>query len=473
MNIHVRFEWLIVLAVLAGGTVWAQGPSAPAPIQLPPANAYYGGSNPNFIAPPNLYDELLPQAHGGAFDNDSRLDLSVREMFRGSWLRLEYLQGYTQRDDSRVLGSPIDVADPAPLGGPAQDVANVANQFLVIFADSSNLTTGTASAYAQVPTTKGVSWHDAQGMRGSFGIPVLDAVWLEAGFWGYANQRGQLRTPPIPANSPFANGDTEIIDSDGNVIPQGPHYTNITTFLATTLTTDGVPGSRLILYDAGFASSYESRLRAGSVDLVLNWKAPELGWRAQPIIGYRHEQYDETLAFGGAFDNRSGYLDGIGVLATPETNFISSKVINQRDQIQFGMRNELALRFVTLGLQEKFAIGSNVVRGTVNTSDLREPGTIPGSLDDPDWTNSTDRRVVVAPTFDLDVYAKIRMTSWMNLRVGYSLIVMGNLGVADQSLRLNEVSDGAGGTIPDVTSQLRFGHRVVSALTVGGEIVLP
>ena len=332
---------------------------------------------------------------------------------------------------------------------------------------------GITGAYAQVPTTGQVSWHNAQGMRASFGIPILKVATLETSFWGYANQRAELNTPAIPAPSQYAPGIPPLEDDNSIPFPLGPHGTNLTTFLATTLTTDGVPGSRIMLYDAGFTSQYESRLKAGNIDLVLNWKTPELGWRMQPIIGYRHEQYGERLAFGGTFDNRSGFLDGVGILATPQTNMIDSKVLNQRDQIEFGLRNELATRFFTVGVQEKFALGSNVVRGSVHTSNLREPGTIPGSLDDPASTSSSERRVVVAPTFDLDVYAKIRMNQWLNFRVGYSLIVMSNLGVADESIRFNEVSDGMGGTLPDVGANLGFGHRVISALTIGGEIVLP
>jgi len=481
MNVRVQFDWIIAITLLAGGPCWAQsqyvpgGQTNPATIQyLPPENYYQGPPvAPNFGPPPSLYAELLPEDRGFAFDHDSRRDLNFGQMLRGSWLRLEYLQGYLQRSSSRVLGTPIHVGDPAPLGGPAQDVVDVSNQFLLLFADSTDLVDGISGAYAQVPTTDGVSWHHAQGMRASFGIPILDVASVETSFWGYANQSAELNAPAIPAASQYAPGIPPLEDDNNVPFPLGPHGTNLTTFLATTLTTDGVPGSRIMLYDAGFASRYEARLKAGSIDLVLNWKAPELGWRMQPIIGYRHEQYGDHLAFGGAFDNRSGFLDGVGILATPQTNLIDSNVVNQRDQIQFGLRNELATRFFTIGVQEKFALGSNVVHGSVLTSNLREPGTIPGSLDDPALTSSFQRRVVVAPTFDLDVYAKIRMTQWMNFRVGYSLIVMSNLGVADESIRFNEVSDGLGGTSPDVGVNLGFRHRVVSALTVGGEIILP
>lgn len=485
MNVRVRFEWLIAFSLLAGGAAWAQDQLTPdvlgqvgsVPVQYPPPEAYYAspGAEEYFAPPdtPDLYAELLPRDRGGRYANDTRGALNFRQMLRGSWLRMEYLQGNIQRTDSRTLGTPIDVADPAPVGGPAQDVANVANQFLLIFADAADPVDGLDSAYAQVPTTGHLSWHHAQGIRASVGVPIVDAAWVEASFWGYMNQTEALRTPTVPAPSQYAPGTTPLDDDNNNPFPLGAHGNNLTTFLATTLTTDGLPGSRIMLYDAGFTSRYESRLKAGNVDLVLNWKTPELGWRAQPIIGYRHEQYNEGLTFGGTFDNRSGFLDGLGVLATPETNSIGSKVLNQRDQIEFGMRNELATRFFTIGVQEKFALGSNQVNGDVITSNLREPGTIPGSLDDPELTTSSDRRVVVAPTFDLDVYAKVRMNQWLNFRVSYSLIVMGNLGVADQSIRFNEVTNGSGGTDPAVISRLGFGHRVVSALTVGGEIVLP
>lgn len=519
MKFQVRMNWLVAFSVLTGGLVSAQdhapyGPGVPvqpmsgigAPYSAPMIQASgavpfssgydqsygydpgYGGAYcpPTFAPTSDLYAELLPQDRGGAFACDSRFALDLHQMFRGAFFRMEYLQGSTHHSGGRTLGTPIDVEpvpniDPLlppaiPIPGPAQDVANVANQFLIIFEDHSSTSTdasGLAYRYAQAPTTDGINWRNVQGVRGSFGIPVLDKMSVEGSFTVYATDTARISTPPLPVPYPLAPGTEPLLDENGNTIIEGTNGANPTTFLVTTLTTDGVPGSRVILYDSGFFSQYDTRYIAGNVDLVFNWKNPEIGFRAKPIFGYQHQQYQEGLAFGGFFNNNSRYYENLGVFGTPQSNYIGSSVTNLRDLVHLGMRNEIALKYVTFGVQEKIGLGANLAKGHVITRNLREPGTVPGTLDDPDFTDSTDREVVFAPSFDLDVYASIQVTRWMNFRVGYSFSLLGNVATADQSFTLNEVSDGMGNTTPDVVSRLRYGHRSISSLTLGGEIILP
>lgn len=520
MKFQVRMNWLVAFSVLTGGLVSAQdpfpygpgmpaqpmpGPGTPYPApmiqasgEVPFSSGYDQGVSPNYApsyggayCPPfapngDLYAELLPHDRGGRYTDDSRFALDFRQMFRGSFFRLEYLHGTTHHSEGRTLGTPIDVEpvpnidpllpDAIPIPGPAQDVANVANQFLMIFQDSSSTSTdasGLAYRYAQAPTTNDISWKNVQGIRGSFGIPVLDAMSVEGSFTGYATDTAHISVPPLPVPYSQAPGTEPLLDLNGNTILEGTNGTNPTTFLVTTLTTDGVPGSRVILYDSGFFSQYETRYIGGNLDLVFNWKNPEIGFRAKPIIGYQHQQYQEGLAFGGFFNNNSGYYENLGVFGAPQSNYIGSSVTNHRDLIHLGMRNELAWKYITLGVQEKIGLGSNLAKGHVITRNLREPGTVPGSLNDPDFMESTDREYVFAPSFDLDVYASVRVTHWMNFRVGYTLSVLGNVATADRSFTLNEVSDGMGNTTPDVVSNLKFGHRTISALTLGGEIILP
>jgi hypothetical protein len=137
------------------------------------------------------------------------------------------------------------------------------------------------------------------------------------------------------------------------------------------------------------------------------------------------------------------------------------------------MRLEWRKKFITLGVQERLGMGSNFARGSVMTSNLREPGTPVGSLDDPILTTSNGSSAIFAGSSDLDTYIDVRMNKWLKLRVGYSLIWLGNVATADQAIRFNEVSNSSGGTDPDVGIRFRYSDRVISALTLGGEIMLP
>lgn len=451
---RVPFEWLIIASIFMGQLAYAQGESP----------AYYGGGMPaggdayQFYPAPGygppdpgaLYAELLPADRALTYPEDfgSRSAITTKEMFRGTWLRLEYLQGNFSHEGGRVLGEPIvvtSVVDPTV----TVSIPDPSQQFSVFN------TTGDFVGLAEVPTSFNIRWRNAQGIRGSFGIPVAKAFSIEGRLWQYEDQEASLNTPRFPPLS--TSGIIGTVNS---------------TFLATSLTTDGIPSGEVILYDAGFSSSYTSSMKAGDVALVFNWKNPDQGWRMQPILGYRHEEYSEGLGFGGSFDNRSNFLDGAGIIPT-ESNWIQSNASNQREMMEVGMRTEWQKGNLTFGVQERIAFGSNIAKTAVHTSNLREPGSIPGTIDDPEWTTSTERRTTFAPSFDLDVYANLQVNRWLSLRVGYNLIWLGGIAAADQSIRFNQISDGMGGTLPDVGSNLNYSNRTVSALTIGGEIILP
>jgi len=442
---RVPYEWLIIASVFAGQLAYAQYPDPGYGYQDPYAFQQYGAPDQN-----SLYAELLPADRSSTFPEDfGTVSLAqTKEMFRGTWGRLEYLHGNISHEGATTLGAPIfgpSASDPTVI----VDYPDPSQQFPIIFTD------GITTALAEVPTTRGTRWKNAQGMRGSFGIPIAKAFSIEGRAWGYEEQAFTLDTPRIPplqVNGPFSQVNS--------------------TFLATTLTTDGVPGTTVILYDAGFSSSYTSSIKAGDVSLVFNWKNPDEGLRVQPILGYRHEEYVEGLGFGGTFDNTSGAYVGAGTFA-PQSNWIQSNAVNHRDMLAVGLRTEWQRGNLTLGMQERMAVGSNIAKTSVYTSNLREPGSIPGTVDDPALTRSFQRSTTVAPTLDLDVYAHIQMNHWLSFRVGYNLIWMGRVAAADQSIRFNEVSDGLGGTLPDVGSSMKYSNRTVSALTIGGEIILP
>lgn len=515
MNVRVPFEWLIVFSVVAGSTSVAQDwlppqpvtglpDSSMAPIQYgPPGSPGTQDYFQSFSSPPpsqqDVYAQLLPDDRGWAYDHDSRIDLRIRQMLEDTWIRVEYLGGTLIRDAGRTLGEPINAANPAVAPGPAGDVADPSQQFQVLFTP---VTTGTGNRtpignqipLAQVPTTHDLSWKHAQGIRGSFGIPVTDNSWIEGRFWSFGNVSASIPVdgfPPSPnTNSVLITNDTSqstFIGSTTLVMNPalfGANSNIKNSLLATTLTTNGQPGSTMIVYDTSFHSLYSAQLWAADADIVFNLITPERGFRLLPILGYRHEEYSERFSFGGTFLNQqvgrvgttlttaqtNGYL-GQTLLANPVSNSIASNVYNYRDQIEFGARNEFKTRWVTLGAEERFGLGSNIIRSEVAVQNVRNPGN--PTISDPANSTTKARDVIFAPTFDLELYTKVTLTNWCNFRIGWNMVWMGDMGVSDQSIRFNEVSNATGGTDADVSARIGTRNRVISALTIGGEIILP
>ena len=461
MNARPSIGCFVVACLMAGGTAfgqqWSGGGqpvSAMQPVAGNPVVTYLDstqGANcpPDWgVMPASGYDGLLPEDRGFFYDHDSRFDLTWHEIVRGTWMRLEYFHvvGIERKEAGRTLGTPLAT------------VQDVAEQFPVTFTD------GVTTALAEVPTTDSIDWRNLQGIKGSFGVPVTLNYTLEASFWGIEPEEETLDVPTIPPST-----------------LAGPFGSTNSTFLATTLTTDGQPGSRIVLYDAAFFSEYTVDIWTADVNLVRNIRTGHEGWTFHSILGYRHEEYGERLMFGGTFDNRSGFLSNTGVLANPESNLIDSKVNNFRDQIQFGFRSEVGNTFLKLGVEPKLAFGTNIVRSRVLTSDVRDPGDPNQELDpaiavdDPARAVSYERDVLFAPSFDLGLYANIQLKEWLRFRAGYNFIWMGRLGAADSNIRFNEITTDptTGATEQDVVAVTRTRDRLLHGFTVGGEIILP
>ncbi|MEW4489270.1 BBP7 family outer membrane beta-barrel protein [Thalassoglobus sp. JC818] len=374
-------------------------------------------------------------------------DQALHSVFQDSWMRLEYMYGRVYKNGGRVLGSRTTDINGNTLN-------NVTDQFPLLFADG--ITTGDAI----VPDTDSIEWKHMNGIRGSFGIPLDDRSWFEASFWGIEEQSDALRVPRIPPTSL------------NNVFGKPPIQ-----FIATTFTTDGEVGTAIAVYDQDFSSNYRVNLWSAEANYVEDLRIPFDGWKLQSIIGYRHEEYSEQLNFGGTFTNISGYLDdGVdidGPLANPQTNNIDSKVHNFRHALQFGIRSEITQNWLTVGVEPRVAFGIAQVRRRVKAVNVVQPGTLFDASPDPVYTS--DRIIQFAPSADLNLYAKIDVNRWLKFKVGYNLIWLGRLGTADSSFTLNQISSDDP-TLPptaDVRVKQGFGNAMISALTLGGEIILP
>ena len=506
MNARVQFGLLgwLVLCHAVQAQQWQEPagiPSSPQAItpvgwnhMVPSAHA--GSGHPGAATLAQTEYELLPNQHSPLYNLDSRLDLSLLEVVRGSWIRLEY------------MNAEIDNGAGTTLGAPLANVPNVARQFRVerptlVAPDPTNAALPITMT-TQVPETGGIQWDDLNGIRGTVGIPLTKKLSVEGTFWGLEVGSDAINLPTIPP--------TTFMDA---------HALDNTFLFATTLTRDGVPLSTfqsanldpitpdfatefagtatVIVYDQAFFSEYTIDTWSTDVNLVYDLRIPHDGWKLQSLVGYRHTEYGENLAFGGTFANNSNdpffvdvdpaivavepYFMDLGIITAFDpaiSNRIQSKTRNFRHELQVGLRSELSHKFFSVGVEPKVALGGNLIRSQVSVSEnVRAPGDALGAFDpllaktDVART-TTDRSFEFSPTIDLGVYANVNLTSWFKLRFGYNLIWLGRLGVADQSIRFNEVTDPLTGlTAGDIVVEPRLRDRVISAVSVGGEIILP
>lgn len=460
--------------------------------QTAPANDYTYNRN-------QIYQELLPEDRGFFYDRDSRFNLSFRENLKGSWMRLDYMNA-TINHTGRLLGTPLeDVRDPAK-----QFNIEVIDPFF----DEEDEDEPHPFAPAQVPTTNSINFKNLNGIRGTFGIPVSKIGWVEGSVWGLEQGQSSIVVPTIPPSGVILDPPDDLEDRPVPTTPSGPHGTFKTRWLATTLTTDGELGDRIILYDRDFFSNYTVDTWSADVNFVYNLHVPTEGFRFQPMVGYRHEEYGERFRFGGTFDNNFRFdadeelvvpsFNATEGLMEPRSNLIASRSRNFRNSLQLGFRSELAHRWFTLGVEPKVAFGSNLIRSQVLAQNVLEPGgfiveieeqdpddpdfdpdaepeveIIP--IDDPTTRFTTSRQLRFAPSFDMNLYLEAHPTDWLTLRLGWNLIWMGRLGVADHAIRFNEVTldPETGETAPDVVVQQKLRNRVINAFTVGGVITLP
>jgi len=184
---------------------------------------------------PNIVQELLPPDRGLWWDVDYRLNQAIQDTSHGMWFRLEYLNVNLDNPGNTLLGAPLtNVADP--------------RQPFDILLPGGGTTVG------QVLDTSPVRFDNINGIRGTLGVPLAFGHW-EGVFWGTQNSVSRINTDLLPATNPIQ--DTQVI--------------------ATSLFTNGVPGSTVILYDAAFQAKYSANVWSAESNVYYGWRNPRLG----------------------------------------------------------------------------------------------------------------------------------------------------------------------------------------------------
>ncbi|MCA9079532.1 MAG: BBP7 family outer membrane beta-barrel protein [Planctomycetaceae bacterium] len=479
----------------SGYPQYGSAPSGPPGAMMygpPPGYAYSApcpsGTCPPGDCPPNLVTELVPDTcdsfHNILYDTDSRLDLFLRDAVKGSWARLEYLNWSISGPQAVPLGasSLAYVIDPTAIDlvAPVNTVIDPTRPFEILAADD------TAILFAKVPVLQGISLDHLDGIRGSFGIPLGRSAWVEGSAWGLRQASSFGDTDALPFTNP-STGTLNGLQQPFGYLGQEPIRV-----LATSLTTNGNVGDRFLIYDEEFSVINRTDVWSGEINLVFDLGTTHTGLSLHPLVGYRHLQFTDELEFGGTYSNISDLDSGAGPVAGAQRASIFSRASNHQDGVHLGLRTEYASRYVTLGVEPKVGFNTNRTSAQVTTGNLRtafldrvvqtdpinnpvDPVLRVGSLNDP-VTTTTSSRTEFSPTFDLGVYAKVHVCEWMNLKVGYNLLWLGNLSTAENNIRYNDDGDRSNvdaNTPGVVVRQNQLTDRVIDGFTIGGEILLP
>ncbi|MBX3442542.1 MAG: BBP7 family outer membrane beta-barrel protein [Planctomyces sp.] len=354
-----------LLLAATGGSAVAQAPGYAAPGWTPS----YGPQGLPYDCPPGMAPgapQQVGEQGGWLYDDDSRVDMILRETVRHSWFRLEYLNWEIQRPGNKLLGAPLATQD-ARDGFPAIDPGNIPRIGVEAF----------------VPDLGDVQLNNLNGIRGTVGIPTLLGV-FEADAWALGQAADSTRIRPAIN---FQTGAT--------IIP------------AISLESVGLPSdSTMVLFDTDYRHEWRSNLFGAQANFVFNPVTPEQGASLRPLLGIRYVRFDEELQIRG-IDSETG--------TNPR---IRSEANNNLVGPQFGLRGQLDSKWISLGIEPKIMLGINRHEDSVAAEQILDPTNSARSHD-----NATD----FAPVFDLSAYGKLHLSRNFSLFAGYELLVLTNV----------------------------------------------
>lgn len=363
--------------------------------------------------PDRIITEQISGDRGGFYE-DSPFDRFAAAVAKSSYIQLDYMHFDFEEPGRVLLGS---------------QVAGVVDPSKAFSATIANLT-GTA----RVPTTQGLDYNNAQGIRGLYGLETT-AGSFEASIFSFDKNSDKVfeSIPLAPVLNPAAQVQ-----------------------LATSTLTNGQLSQNLFLYD----SSFQVSTSASFFGAEANWiaKSPyEDGFVLRPMVGFRYLDFHEVLNQRGVFDQQGQLVDQFGA-PTQLVSTIDSDANNRVYAPQFGVRAEFVNPWFTLGIEPKVAFGVNTYDASVVTERLRSLGD-PRTLTKEDGTRFT-------PVGDFSTYAKIRVRDNFSLRVGYQLIVASGVTRSASNIYYN---DNGSANPPAVVVKSDTERMVWQGLTIGGE----
>ncbi|HVJ69376.1 MAG TPA: BBP7 family outer membrane beta-barrel protein [Caulifigura sp.] len=383
---------------------WAPQSSSEAMIPSCPPGGMMPGYGP--ACPPG-YGPGPQQVQPDIFyDDDSPLDLVIRETIRRSWVRVEYLNWNIKDPGSRLLGAPIATGDPR-VPFQAFDPGNIPR----------------VGVQAFVPDTGNFSFENLPAMRLAVGAPT---EWgsFEADIWGALTARSSMNIDPVfdPALG-------------ATLIP------------AVTLTVNGAPSdSQMILFDAGYHAEMRSSMWGAQGNWVGNPVTPQNSLVLAPVVGIRYVKLNEELEISGTD------------ITTGTSPRISSKSNNNLVGPQVGVRASVDSKWLSLGIEPKVMFGINRHQDTVRSSQI---------FDAANSSFSTNEDTDFAPAFNMPGYAKLHLTENFSLFAGYELLWLSNITRPTQSIVYD--SPALSTDPPQIRLQKHREQLLAHGFMIGGE----
>lgn len=328
----------------------------------------YQGYTPQTIpggyTPRGVDFDAIPDDTGWLYE-DTPLEQGLKNIFRHSFFRVEYLLWDISDPGNNVLGEPTgDGSDP-------REVQNVTDP-----------NTGAAVDLFSL-STDNIRINENNGIRGVYGLPLATGT-FEMNVWA-------LRS----------SNDRQFGD---DYVAQVGSY----------LLTDGVPQGGLIVYDNNYQADLKTGVWGTEGNFIWEGSNPQEQFNFRPLAGFRYVSFDEAL-------NQSGYYDDVNSSgATVETyRKIDQSVKNNLYGPQFGMRAELASERFTIGVEPKIMLGANTLKSSLRTQSVL-------TATDPSQY-LTDTETTFGPVAEVNAFAQVRFTPYLSLYASYSFMWLGGL----------------------------------------------
>ena len=426
-----------------------------------PSGQYYGiplnyqrapANCPPGPTPSTVFEEL-PDDHGFAYD-DSPLGNMLKETFRHSFFRAEYLLWKTSSPGHVLLGAQpstgvLAVNAPNPLsnyGYPGRQQLEQGVQFA--------RTVDGVTGLATVPGLDSISFNNMNGFRGTFGVPLqsgqieLSAFILakssDSYFGGntlasvYANGANPGIGTGYIQNAIASNPSVLIggkVGLDGNPATNG----QTAQFITQPVLVNGVnqvltatsPG---IDYDVSYQARLTTSAWGSEGNYLFNSPDPNSIIQIRPSVGVRYFNLQDQFTQYGQYNSSNP--------STPTVNNVLSRHINSSGNNdlfgpQLGIRAEATHSRFLIGVEPKIMLGLNSWKSTLDTQNVFTTS----SFTDRNESLVT-KGTTFSPLFDVRFYSNVAVSQYMSAFVAYNYLWAGQMNRSYNDILYNQNSAG-------------------------------
>lgn len=331
--------------------------------------------------------------------------LGRQKIFDGGYVRTEYLNWSTSQPGDSLMGAPV-------LGNPNPRLPFVATDPF-----------GGILGVGIVPSADPFQLDSNNGFRGTLGATLMSGPTFEVSAFVLA-----------PTTSSFTYG---------NLLPQGLLVGN-STFV------NGQLANNIEFYNDFYQATYRSQVWGGEANFIIDYDPT--GWiQLQPMLGFRYVSLHEVMHQRGNFRDQ--------ILLFDTTTDIDSQTYNNLFGPQIGFRTEFVWNRFAVGVEPKLALTANSMIARVSTTHFR-------SVSDPE-VNTQQSFTGFSPLFEVGFYARIPITRYGSLRVGYNIMYLSRVTRPEDNIYYND--NGPLPTLPDVVVSASRHDISLQGLTIGAE----